>query len=128
MDAGREWLEAHAAEQPELAAALADGVLAEVATQTVVQWHRAWERRVDELRRSEAVTSHATTTQVHRSGAEIIRAICTKHDTLSVFLSAPLDGLQRWQTWMLIVVRQACAAVKTREKTREGASVRRLHS
>jgi hypothetical protein len=103
VDASREWLDRYAKEQPALAAALADGALADAAARTVVVWHRAWERRVEELRRSTPIRDHATLSQAHRTCTELVRAICTKHSTFSVFLSAPLDGLQRWQTWMILI-------------------------
>jgi hypothetical protein len=103
VDAGREWVEAQAAETPSLAAALEDGALAKAATRAMTLWHRAWERRVDELRRADAITAHHTASFVHRSGTELMRAVCTKHSTFAVFLSAPLDGMQRWQTFMILV-------------------------
>ena len=125
VDAGREWVEAYAAERPSLAAALADGGVERAAQRVVVQWHRAWVRRVSELRRSKAVTSNAPLSHLHRACTEVTRALCTKvrskglctfscaltlavptrtqHDTFSVFLSLPLDGLQRWQGALLAI-------------------------
>jgi hypothetical protein len=103
VDAGRQWVDAHAVEQPALAAALADGELVKAAARTVAKWHRAWERRVNELRRAEAITELAHISQLHRSLVELMRAVCTKHSTFAVFLSSPLDGLQRWQMWMILV-------------------------
>ncbi len=103
VDAGREWVEQLAAEQPALAAALADGALAKAGVQTVARWHRAWERRVDELRAGEAVTKTMLTAHAHRTTVEMMRAVCTKHETMAVFLSAPLDGMQRWQMWMILL-------------------------
>ena len=32
-----------------------------------------------------------------------MRALFTKHGTFSCFLSEPLDGMQRWQMWTIIV-------------------------
>ena len=103
VDAGREWVEALAAEQPALAEALADGLLAKAGARTVARWHRAWERRVNDLRAGEAVTKTRRKAQTHRTSAELMRAVCTKHETFAVFLSAPLDGLQRWQMWMILI-------------------------
>jgi hypothetical protein len=103
VDAAREWVEAHAKLHPPLAAALADGALAKVASRTVGLWHRAWDRRVGELRRTHGITDHLSISYLHRSGCELMRAVCTKHETFSVFLSAPLDGLQRWQMWMIVI-------------------------
>lgn len=78
MDAGREWVEAYAAERPAVAAALADGGVELAAQRSVLQWHRAWVRRVSELRRSKAVTSNASLSHLHRACTEITRAFCTK--------------------------------------------------
>jgi hypothetical protein len=94
VDAAREWVEARAAETPSLAAALEDGALAKAATRAMTLWHRAWERRVNDLRRADAITAHHTASFVHRSGTELMRAVCTKHSTFAVFLSAPLEGMQ----------------------------------
>ena len=82
---------------------LADGALVHAAAHMVAQWHRAWERRVDELRREKPIREHMALSHVHRTGIELMRAICTKHSTFSIFLSVPLDGLQRWQAWMILV-------------------------
>ena len=103
VDAAREWIEVLAAEQPALAAALADGALAKAGVRTVANWHRAWERRVNDLRTSEAVTKTMRKAHTQRTSIEVLRALCTKHSTFSVFLSAPLDGLQRWQMWMILI-------------------------
>jgi hypothetical protein len=103
VDAAREWVEARAAETPSLAAALEDGALAKAATRAMTLWHRAWERRVNDLRRADAITAHHTASFVHRSCTELMRAVCTKHSTFAVFLSSPLDGMQRWQTFMILV-------------------------
>jgi len=127
VDAGREWIEALAAEQPALAEALADGMLAKAGVRTVAKWHRAWERRVSDLRTGEAVTKTMKKSHIHRTSVEMMRAVCTKHETfavrrlcddaacllacspthvicaLQIFLSAPLDGMQRWQMWMILM-------------------------
>jgi hypothetical protein len=103
VDAGREWLQARADEQPALAAALADGALEAAAARAVARWHRAWTARVDALRRSPAIRDGMALSHLHRSCTEFMRALVTKHSTCSVFLSAPLDGMQRWQTWMIVV-------------------------
>jgi hypothetical protein len=103
VDAGRGWIDAHAAEQHALAAALADGALRKAATRAVFKWHRAWERRVNALRRADAIRSSVTISKAHRTSTEVLRAVCTKHATLSVFLSAPLDGLQRWQMFVILI-------------------------
>ena len=88
IDAAREWIEALAAEQPALAAALEDGGLAKAGVRTVARWHRAWERRVNDLRTSEAVTKTMRKAQTQRTSVEVLRALCMKHETFAVFLSA----------------------------------------
>ena len=98
VDAAYSWIGTHAAKHPPLAAALADGAVATAAARTVAHWHRAWSRRVGELRRAAAFTEHHGTSFAHRASSEIVRAVCTKHSTFAVFLSKPLDGLQRWQS------------------------------
>ena len=103
IDAAREWIEALAAQQPALAAALEDGGLSKAGVRTVARWHRAWERRVSDLRTSEAVTKTMRKAQTQRTSVEVLRALCMKHETFAVFLSAPLDGLQRWQMWMILI-------------------------
>jgi hypothetical protein len=82
VDAAREWLEAYAKERPTLALALEDGALAKTASRTVLQWHKAWEGRVNELRRTEAITDHHGRSHVHRAAVELMRAITTKHGTV----------------------------------------------
>lgn len=90
VDAGREWVEAYAAERPALAAALADGGVGRAAQRIVLQWHRAWVRRVSELRRSKAVTSNAPLSHLHRACTEVTRAFCTKARTeQTAFALAP---------------------------------------
>jgi hypothetical protein len=88
VDAGREWLEAYAKEHPALADALTDGALAKAASRTVLQWHKAWEGRVNELRRTDAITDHHGRSHIHRTAVELMRAITTKHGTVR-WLFAP---------------------------------------
>ena len=40
---------------------------------------------------------------LHRAITNIARALFTKHSTFAVFLSEPLDGMQRWQMWTIVV-------------------------
>ena len=40
---------------------------------------------------------------VHRIGTELMRALVTQHETFATFLSEPLDGLQRWQMFMILI-------------------------
>jgi hypothetical protein len=41
--------------------------------------------------------------QTHRASTEILRALVTRHETFAVFLSTPMDGLQRWQLFMILI-------------------------
>jgi hypothetical protein len=95
VDAAREWLQAYAKERPTLALALEDGALAKAASRTVLQWHKAWEGRVNELRRTDAITDHHGRSHLHRAAVELMRAITTKHGTV------------RW--WPSAVCHRACA-------------------
>lgn len=103
VDAAHGWLDTHAATHPSVAALLSDDAGLRQARRAVASWNRAWRRRVRELRTSEAIRDQMHTSHLHRAGTEVLRAICTKHETFAVFLSTPLDGLQRWQQWMIIV-------------------------
>jgi hypothetical protein len=92
VDAAREWVERYAAEHPALHAALADGAVAAVASRTMAQWHRAWDARVSELRRVEAITEHHGRSHIHRTCCELMRAFTTKHQTVRA-CSAPCAAL-----------------------------------
>jgi hypothetical protein len=59
VDAAREWVERYASERPELALLLEDGELQLQAGRVTMLWHRATDKRVGQLRRSEAVRSQA---------------------------------------------------------------------
>ena len=81
MDAGREWIEARAAEWPELAAALEDEKVMKAARKTTANWSRAWEQRVNELRASPALRNRMGRSHVHRTAIVITRAMVAKNDT-----------------------------------------------
>jgi hypothetical protein len=98
VDGAREWVERYADANPKLAKALADGALKRTARKLTVQWRRANEARVSELRRSKAIRKYMAHGHVHRTAASIVRAFVSKHSTFATFLSEPLDGLQRWQS------------------------------
>ena len=66
-------------------------------------WVRTFELRVYELRGSPAIVAQRNLSQLHRTATEMMRALVMRHDTFSVFLSEPLDGLQRWQMFMILV-------------------------
>ena len=103
VDTAREWLEAQVKAHPVLSSALGDGAAAKAASHAVHRWHRAWARRIAEVRRSEAIMSRAGTARAHRTGSELMRALATRHETFRIFLSEPLDGLQRWQMWVTVM-------------------------
>ncbi len=88
VDAADAWVREYAAQRPALAEALADGAIAKAATSAVAQWHRAWEKRVDELRRSEAITNSRGIANLHRSACEMIRAVTTRHETVRACVRA----------------------------------------
>jgi hypothetical protein len=98
VDGAREWLQRYASERPSLQKALADGKLAARASELTKQWERCADACTQALRHSEGVMAQMTRSQVHRAATSVTRAFATKHDTLKVFLSVPLDGLQRWQS------------------------------
>jgi hypothetical protein len=100
VDAAREWVKTYAAARPALAAALADGALQRRARRVTTLWHRACEERVAELRRSEPIRAQMHASHIRRTCTELARAVITQHSTFRVFLSEPLDGLQRWQSAM----------------------------
>ena len=101
VDAAYAWIESQTKEHPELKTVLADGAAA--AERIVPLWHSAWLRRIAAVRRSEAVLAHVGKSHAHRAGGELLRALVTRHDTFRVFLSEPLDGLQRWQMWCIVL-------------------------
>lgn len=123
MDGGREWIEAQAAAWPQLAAALEGDKVMNAARRTTKHWNRAWEQRVSELRASPALRHHMTRSHVHRTAIGVTRALvaqvrawlqtrCTRrtdasraaqNETFRTFLSEPLDGLQRWQLWVVLL-------------------------
>ena len=75
MDAGREWIEAQAAQWPDLAAALEDEKVMKAARRTTKHWNRAWEQRVTELRQSPALRHQMTRSHVHRTAIGVTRAM-----------------------------------------------------
>ncbi len=103
VDSAHAWLDAQAAAHPALQSALRGGAAAAAAGHATRRWHRAWGRRIAEVRRSEAVLAHAGTARAHRAASELLRALVTRHETFRTFLSEPLDGLQRWQMWALLM-------------------------
>ncbi len=107
MDVGREWICSYAKERPALAAALVDDASAQSvrkrAKRTVCKWRAACEWRVGELRRTQAIRAQMSMSHLHRLATDTMRALITKHDTFATFLSEPLDGLQRWQMFIILV-------------------------
>ena len=107
MDVGREWIRSYAKQRPSLAAALVDDTsdqsVRKRAKHTVHKWRAACEWRVGELRRTQAIRSQMSMSHLHRLATDLMRALITKHDTFATFLSEPLDGLQRWQMFIILV-------------------------
>ena len=103
VDAARAWVEKYAEERPALTAALADDKVRKRAKSFTRLWVRAFQERVRELRASPAIVAQRNLSQAHRTATEMMRALVMRHETFSVFLSEPLDGLQRWQMAMIIV-------------------------
>ena len=93
------------------------------ARRTTKYWNRAWEQRVTERRASPALRHQMTRSHVHRTAIGVTRAMVTnvrvfarrsyctaltpscalQNDTIRTFLAEPLDGLQRWQMFMIII-------------------------
>jgi hypothetical protein len=69
----------------------------------VRKWREACEWRVAELRRTKAIREQMGLSHVHRISTELMRALVTQHNTFATFLSEPLDGLQRWQMFMILI-------------------------
>ena len=103
VDAGHDWLRAHAEQHPLLQAALADGKVLNRAKDVTALWRRANEARVEQLRRSDGIRDGMSLSHLHRSVTSVVRAMFTQHSTFSCFLAEPLDGLQRWQMWTIVV-------------------------
>ena len=126
VDGAYDWLARYSAERPALQQLLADNSLRKRAKRLTRMWRRACEMRIKELRRSDAISAQRVLSQAHRASAEVLRAVCTQHDTfavrasaavaarlrslrrfpmchLQVFLSEPLDGLQRWQMFVILI-------------------------
>ena len=103
VDSAYEWIAVMTETQPALAAVLEDGAVLRKAQWVTKKWHLAFEQRVDELRRTKAVRSQLPRRHIHRLCTNLTRAVVTKHSTMATFLSEPLDGLQRWQMFMIIV-------------------------
>ncbi len=103
VDSAREWLERYAEERPALAAALADGAVMARARAITGLWRRATEVKVKELRASMALRAMLNRSHVHRITTRLVRALTRKQETCATFLSEPLDGLQRWQMFVILV-------------------------
>jgi hypothetical protein len=96
-------VERYADERPALKEALADDKIRKCAKSFTRLWHRALEERIRELRRSPAIVAQRNLSQTHRASTEILCALVTRHETFAVFLSTPMDGLQRWQLFMILI-------------------------
>jgi hypothetical protein len=114
VDAAREWIEAQCVERPALAAALSDEAMRKVARRTTNKWRRAWELRVEDLRKTTTIRKQMNRSHITRTCTGMARALVSKHETLSVFLAEPLDGLQRWQGAQRMPAWRLRAAVRAR--------------
>ena len=101
VDGGREWIEAQAAEWPDLAAVLEDDKVMKAASRTTKYWNRAWEQRVAELRASPALRHQMARSHVHRTAIGVTRAMvanvranCAARPDLQP-LTRPIDGPHR---------------------------------
>ena len=129
VDGAYDWLARYSAERPALQQLLADDSMRKRAKRLTRLWRRACEMRIKELRRSDAIRAQRVLSQAHRASAEVLRAVCTQHETFAVFLSEvrlhvlravrfsllsdacrptlftiqPLDGLQRWQMFIILI-------------------------
>jgi hypothetical protein len=115
VDAAREWLEEYAAQRPALAAALdgEDGAaLWARARHSLNLWRHRSLLRVAELRTAPAIRAQAGLSWRHRGLASVLRAVLTKHNTASIFLSEAADGLRRWQSACATVCGLACAGLR----------------
>jgi hypothetical protein len=72
----REWIEAHAAEHPALAAVLEDGALQQQAGKVTMLWRRANEQRVVQLRRTEGIRTQARALSCRKACVPACSAVC----------------------------------------------------
>jgi hypothetical protein len=103
VDAACEWIEEYADQHPSLKEVLADDMMRKRAMVLTRLWVRTFEQRICDLRSSPAIVAQRNLSQVHRTATEVLRALVMRHDTFSVFLSEPMDGMQRWQLAMVLV-------------------------
>ena len=87
VDGAYDWLARYSAERPALQQLLADDSMRKSAKRMTRLWRRACEMRIKELRQSDAIRAQRLLSQAHRATAEVLRAVCTQHDTFAVFLS-----------------------------------------
>jgi len=103
VDGGREWLQAQARSHPLLAELLQPDALPAAADKVTARWQAVLNNRVAELRGTETINSGMSLSHIQRVSAELSRSVMTKHDTFSTFLKPAMDGLQRWQLFMILI-------------------------
>jgi len=103
VDAGYAYLETASAHYPSLAAALERGALQKCAENTTARWQAVLGQRVAEVRAADALTSHMTLAHVQRTSAEVTRALVLRHETFSTLLAPAMDGLARWQLFVILI-------------------------
>ena len=87
VDGAYDWLARYSAERPALQQLLVDDSMRKRAKRMTRLWRRACEMRIKELRQSDAIRAQRLLSQAHRATAEVLRAVCTQHETFAVFLS-----------------------------------------
>lgn len=103
VDVARGWVERTLAPHSELALALESGALRRAASLVTADWSQTWEWRVGCVRREAIMTRKKAKAYMERTLLNVTRALASGHDTLKVFLSEPSDGLQRWESFMILV-------------------------
>ena len=103
VDAGHAYLDAQAEAHPALRELLASGTLAKKAGSLTAKWQAVLGNRVAEVRATEALTSHMSLAHFQRTSAEVTRALMMRHETFATFLAPAMDGLQRWQLWIILI-------------------------
>jgi hypothetical protein len=79
VDGGLQWLEAHAAVHPALAAALEDGSLQRRASNLTARWQAVLGKRVEEIRSADSITSHLSLSHLQRTSTEVAHALISRH-------------------------------------------------
>ena len=99
VDAGREWLEAAAAEDERVKELLDSGELQKAAKRAIKDWKRIMEASVAQLRKNYVLNRFTALTHMQRASGRVIKSLMTDHGTFATFFDA--DGyIMRWQRFM----------------------------